>query len=313
MALVAQGPDLEEIYNHIASSNGGITVEELAAAGSWDKTQCTILANKLLTQSRLEIIQAGDKLLLRAVAPQLAAKLSRLDDHMRQVYLQIEKAGDKGAWSKSLKDQTKLQQHTITKATKELIKLQLIKEVKSVHNRNRKVFMLIDLEPSREISGGTWYKDGEFNSSWVEILREHCKTCLDKNPSRPVSLSDLHRYVMQHPGPQVPTEEDVLSIMKTLELDEDVTSTASADGSKCFMKRQTGSLNRPFDLFSARLPNFLSPMEDSPGQMLVPCLCCHLRNDCKAGGRICPEKCEYLTRWLQREEPSTPQDTVMDW
>ncbi|CAJ1360526.1 unnamed protein product, partial [Effrenium voratum] len=119
--------------------------------------------------------------------------------------------------------------------------------------------------------------------------------------------------VMQHPGPQVPTEEDVLSIMKTLELDEDVTSTASADGSKCFMKRQTGSLNRPFDLFSARLPNFLSPMEDSPGQMLVPCLCCHLRNECKAGGRICPEKCEYLTRWLQREEPSTPQDTVMDW
>ena len=33
----------------------------------------------------------------------------------RQVYQQIEKAGDKGAWSKSLKDQTKLQQHTITK------------------------------------------------------------------------------------------------------------------------------------------------------------------------------------------------------
>ena len=34
----------------------------------------------------------------------------------RQVYQQIEKAGDRGAWSKSLKDQTKLQQHTITKA-----------------------------------------------------------------------------------------------------------------------------------------------------------------------------------------------------
>ena len=83
----------------------------------------------------------------------------------RQVYQQIEKAGDKGAWSKSLKDQTKLQQHTITKvptvglrmlgilscrtltnmsstnswlpgkATKELIKLQLIKEVKSVSRK----------------------------------------------------------------------------------------------------------------------------------------------------------------------------------
>lgn len=39
-----------------------------------------------------------------------------LPESIRQVYQQIEKAGDRGAWSKSLKDQTKLQQHTITKA-----------------------------------------------------------------------------------------------------------------------------------------------------------------------------------------------------
>ena len=42
---------------------------------------------------------------------------------------------------------------------------------------------------------GTWYKDGEFNSSWIETLREHCLAHLEKNPGRPASLADLHRYV----------------------------------------------------------------------------------------------------------------------
>mmetsp|Transcript_29854 Transcript_29854/g.55936 ORF Transcript_29854/g.55936 Transcript_29854/m.55936 type:complete len:314 (+) Transcript_29854:42-983(+) len=313
MALV-QVPNVEDFYQFIAERPAGVTFEDLARAGWPDKTQATQLANTLLTQSRLDIISAGDKVLLKAVAPQLAAKLSRLEDTTRSVYQQIEKAGDRGAWSKSLKDQTKLQQHTITKAIKELIKLQLIKEVKSVQNRSRKVFMLIDLEPSLEVSGGTWYKDGEFNYSWVETLREYCLTLMDKNYGRPVSQADLHRFVMQHPGPQVPTEEDILCIMKTLELDEEVSSIVSAEGQRIFMRRRKGAFGQPLDIFAARLPNFLQPAEgDGDGHLVVPCLCCPLRNECKAGGRICPEKCEYLTRWLQPPEDPMNQDVSMDW
>ena len=44
----------------------------------------------------------------------------------RSVYQQIEKAGDRGAWSKSLKDQTKLQQHTITKARADVAVLRCV-------------------------------------------------------------------------------------------------------------------------------------------------------------------------------------------
>ena len=39
---------------------------------------------------------------------------------------------------------------------------QLIKEVKTVQNRTRKVFMLFDVEPAAEVSGGTWYHEGLF-------------------------------------------------------------------------------------------------------------------------------------------------------
>ena len=37
-------------------------------------------------------------------------------------------------------------------------------------------------------------------------------------------------------------KEDILSIMKTLELDEDVTSVRTASGQKVFVKRRAGAL-----------------------------------------------------------------------
>ncbi|CAE8695740.1 unnamed protein product, partial [Polarella glacialis] len=215
MEMQAVDPNVESFYRFcLERLSTGVTDADLAGAGWTDSSQILRIANTLLGQGRLNLQQLPNgRLIYKAVEPQLAAKFSGLDAHARMVYQFIEKTGDKGAWSKSLKDQTNLQQHTITKATKDLMKKQLIKEVKSVQKGNRKVFMLIDLEPAREVSGGTWYQDGEFNTQWVESLREQCQEFLDSNNGRAVSLPDIHRFVMQQPGPQVPTEDDISSIM----------------------------------------------------------------------------------------------------
>ena len=45
----------------------------------------------------------------------------------------------------------------INKCLKSLEQRKLIKAVKSVASSNRKVYMLFELEPSREITGGAWY------------------------------------------------------------------------------------------------------------------------------------------------------------
>ena len=44
----------------------------------------------------------------------------------------------------------------INKCLKALEHRKLVKAVKSVANGNRKVYMLFELEPSREITGGAW-------------------------------------------------------------------------------------------------------------------------------------------------------------
>eukprot|EP00951_Prasinocladus_malaysianus_P040032 scaffold455207_cov42-Prasinocladus_malaysianus.AAC.1 len=59
-----------------------------------------------------------------------------------------------GMWTKDMKFQSNLQQPQITKILKTLESRKLIKAVKSVSGGNRKVYMLYELEPSRELTGG---------------------------------------------------------------------------------------------------------------------------------------------------------------
>ena len=61
-----------------------------------------------------------------------------------------------GIWTKDLKFKTNLQQPQITKILKNLEQRSLVKSVKSVSNASRKVYMLFELDPAKEITGGAW-------------------------------------------------------------------------------------------------------------------------------------------------------------
>jgi hypothetical protein len=48
----------------------------------------------------------------------------------------------------------------------------LIKRVKSIHQKTQKIWMLMDLTPSANITGGPWYTDNDFDH---EFVNEICK------------------------------------------------------------------------------------------------------------------------------------------
>jgi len=314
MDLQLVNPDVEAFYRFCAERPQGVTTEDLQAAGWVDQGQVMSAAQELLNQGRLSLTQVGQgQLMYSAVDPQTAAKFRGLEREHMLVYQQIEKAGDKGAWSKFIKDQTNLQQHTITKVTKELIRRQLIKEVKSVQHRGRKVFMLWDIEPDKAVSGGTWYQDGEFAASWIESLRDRCLQFLENNNGRVVSLQDVHAFIQQQPGPSTPTQEDVAAIMRTLQLDEVVYSMQSSNGQMVYAQRQRGANGEAFDLFAGRAPKFVTQAQDEVG-LVVPCLLCPLSGECHVGGRISPEKCDYIGNWLKgtQAEPAASNARDLD-
>eukprot|EP00976_Prorocentrum_cordatum_P114481 1195854-Prorocentrum_minimum.AAC.7 len=62
----------------------------------------------------------------------------------------------------------------MSKVLKTLEMRKLIKAVKSVASKNRKVYMLYELEPSKELTGGAWYTEQEFDAEFIQVLRDHC-------------------------------------------------------------------------------------------------------------------------------------------
>jgi len=301
------GPQhIEAFYQFCFARDGGATTEDLTQNG-WNAQQILPLANALLSQGRLNLVQIGPgQLMYQAIDQSSTAKFRGLEGEHLLVYQTVDKSGDKGVWSKALKDQTGLQQHTITKVTKELMRRGLIKEVKSVQHRGRKVFMLAEIEPDKSVSGGTWYHDGEFARDWVETLREHCKSFLESHSGKVVSLSDVHAYIQQQPGPSAPTADDVQAIMRTLELDEVIYSVQTGEGHLVYTQRDRGANGAPFDLFAGRMPSWMMPerKEQTANGLVVPCLLCPLKAECHPGGRVCPERCEYIDRWVRHAGPS---------
>lgn len=286
----------------------GVTQQELIEAG-FPTDSILPNVNLLMRQDRMKIGHLdgaeGQKLIFYAVAPQQAKRFNGLDRESRQVYQEIEKSSAEGCLSQKLKSVCNMQTPVVNKALKELLRRDLIKEVKSIQYRNRKVYMLKDIKPSEAVSGGSWYQDGEFDGEKVEELRDQCRQFLEEQPGCAVHLQELHQHVGRVVGARgqgAPSPEDVSQIMRTLELDEEVNSMPAPQGGKIYVLRKRGLTGSfyGFNVFAGRMTMFQRKNDSDPGQGLsIPCWSCPVREECHPQGEINPQSCEYVTRWLR--------------
>ena len=136
--------------------------------------------------------------------------VSQLDPDERIVYMCIKGSDNRGIWTKDLKTRTNLHQTVLNKVLKSLeTSKKLIKSVRNVKNPTRKVYMLIGLNPSAEITGGPWFSETELD---VEFINELCRVILrfivsksfssDAEKLMPVShaqypnLSQIHEFII---------------------------------------------------------------------------------------------------------------------
>uniref|UniRef100_A0A7S2E4V0 DNA-directed RNA polymerase III subunit RPC6 n=1 Tax=Haptolina brevifila TaxID=156173 RepID=A0A7S2E4V0_9EUKA len=101
-----------------------------------------------------------------------AERLRGLTDQDRLVLQEIKKSGVDAITTKDLRFKSgNLPQQQLTKILKELEMRKLIKPVKSVNAGNVKKYMLYELVPSKEITGGPWYHEGEFDYGFINELK----------------------------------------------------------------------------------------------------------------------------------------------
>lgn len=313
MSLVAQSgyvpPDPEEValvaeefFKYLQTMPEGVSQRDAQDAGYQNST-IVLAANALLKQGRVSCLQMPDGSLLYKVQDAKVAQQNRgLSEEALLVLQLIRNSDNKGIWTRELKLKSNLQHYQISKATKTLEERQLIKSVKSIQFKNRRVWMSWEVEPAREVSGGIWYEDGEFNENRVESLRSACRDFLKQQEGCQVHLKDLQYYIRANPelaaSGSPPNDDALAGIMKTLELD---------GVAVCLQKDQLWQLrSRPVTVLGQEPLN-------------VPCLQCGLRRECHPTGVIRPTSCEYLRRWMEGDEwdtedpPLLPDANMTDW
>lgn len=297
-------PNARIIYDQCLATSRAMSQEQIQSilpSGQNSVEQVTTIVNLLLNARLLSLLAQSDgTVLYRAVASSEANVMSGMDGDELMVYQYIKAAGDEGIWSKHIANRTNLHAQVVKKALESLQKKSVIKLVKSVQYPTRKVYMLYDLVPSQDVSGGSWFTDSAFDEEFVTTLTNAIERYIQEK-SRPknkagVNLGRGERiYSTTYTG--YPTEQEIhkwlmstgiVTVDLSLKDTNSLLSVLIAD--KKIEKRADGLS------YSS-----VSPYGQSGNTLTeIPCGHCPVFNLCTPGGAVSPEGCVYWGDWLSQ-------------
>ena len=271
----------------------GVTEDELATMLGQEMSveERAEAINTLLREKKIDVFGRGGGLVYARVREAQAAKFKGLSTEDMLVYQIIQHAGNAGMWTKELKQRSNLPVPQITKIFKTLEARKLIKSVKHVAQQNRKVYMLYELEPSREITGGAWYTEQEYDAEFISVLREQCVKFIYSRER--VTLKEVSDFVRASELSRIDLGQDeVLQIVNTLVYDgkvDEIKDESQDDG--------MGKADEDFQPITFYTRAAL-PVPESNAYTDIPCGVCPVINECRPDGLINPSSCEYMTAWL---------------
>lgn len=129
-----------------------------------------LIIQELLDKNLIKLIKQNNELKFQAVDINEAQKKSSMSAEESLVYSYIEASGREGIWTKTIKAKTNLHQHVVLKCLKSLESQRYVKSVKSVKFPTRKIYMLYNLQPSIDVTGGPWFTDSELDVEFINSL-----------------------------------------------------------------------------------------------------------------------------------------------
>lgn len=159
----------------LASEGSTLTGNQLETQFADVPIEDQLLAINGLLKKNLFNAQKGPRgIQYAAVSKGEASILGTMDSNELIIYNHIKEAKNEGIWTKLIKARTNLHQTVMTRCLRLLEQKQLVKSVKSVKFPTRKIYMLYDLTPSIELSGGPWYTDNELDTGFIHELSMAC-------------------------------------------------------------------------------------------------------------------------------------------
>jgi DNA-directed RNA polymerase III subunit RPC6 len=164
----------------------------------------------------------------------------------------------------------------------------------------RKIYMLWELTPSIEVSGGPWFTDSELDHEFInELLTAMSKFITSKSLPRSKpgggvaaasyppgytgypTLNQIYLWVKNSNLTEVDlAEADIKSLLDVLVYDGKVERVVGGTAYKAIRKAENSSVN---------------------GFTESPCGRCPVFNLCKEGGPVSASNCKYFEDWLNTE------------
>jgi DNA-directed RNA polymerase III subunit RPC6 len=266
----------QAVLQRLQANPGGLTQADLAADFKADEILAAVKA--LHAMRRLEVTKRPDGVaLFVAIAADVADKFAGLPEDCRVVYKYVKQAENRGVMPKDLQKQTGMNTVKLNKTLKDMETRKLVKCVTPVGQKTRKLWMLAELEPALDISGGSFYIGGKLDSALIEEQREKI---LDYVTARKgVSLEDIYKYLTDDSVGDARSIQDLDKIVRTLVLDRMIASQIQG-GKQVYFRRSVIGIGS------------CESMEQ------VPCLGCPVITRCVPGGDVSPEGCQYMQKWL---------------
>lgn len=128
------------------------------------------IVQELVGRNLVKLVKQGDELKFQAILQSEASKIASMTEDEAMIYSHIEASGREGIWTKTIKARTNLHQHVVVRCLKSLENQRFIKSIKSVKYPTRKIYMLYNLQPSIEVTGGPWFTDSELDTEFIDSL-----------------------------------------------------------------------------------------------------------------------------------------------
>ncbi|XP_073143350.1 uncharacterized protein [Henckelia pumila] len=137
----------------------------------------------------------------------------------------IKSKKDLGIWVRDIKVDTNLTDHVVNKSLKSLIAKKLVKEVVNVQNKGKKHYMAVEFEPSKEISGGEWYTDGNLDKVLIATLQDVCLKYT--RAQRVATLQGVHKELNRGVANFVISTQQIAEILNSMVLDDEIIEVKS--------------------------------------------------------------------------------------
>ncbi|XP_072982256.1 uncharacterized protein [Typha latifolia] len=222
--------------------------------------------------------------------PSSASSTPSLPEPERLIYGLIKPRENMGILIADIRKETNLPSAIVRKALKSLQSKNLVKDVVNVHNKIQKIYMAVEFEPSREITGGTWYSDGNLNMDFISDVRNKCLAQITK--LRVTTIEGIWKGIQRSEGSKMEISlQQIVEIVQALVLDKEVDEVKSSGvgefaavpvGKICYKKSERAASN-------------------VGALAMLPCGVCPRISECTPDGVISPKTCVYYNKWLQLE------------